>query len=46
MLESALVIVRFFRDIATDLASTHGIIYPEGLDKVMVERLEKLQNGL
>lgn len=46
MLESALVIVRFFRDLATDLAATHGIIYPEGLDKVMVERLEKLQNGL
>ena len=46
MLESALVIVRFFRDLATGLASTHGIIYPERLDKVMVERLEKLQNGL
>lgn len=46
MLESAFVIVRFFRDLATDLASTHGIIYPERLDKVMVKRLEKLQNGL
>ncbi|HMD81926.1 MAG TPA: aminoglycoside 6-adenylyltransferase, partial [Anaerolineales bacterium] len=46
MLESALVLVRFFRELAVDLASTHGIIYPERLDKVMVERLETLQNGL
>jgi hypothetical protein len=45
MLESAFVIVRFFRDLATDLASTHGIIYPERLDKVMMEKLEKLRIG-
>lgn len=45
MLESADVIVRYFRDIATSLATTHGITYPESLDKVMFERLERLRNG-
>ena len=44
MLESAFVIVRFFRDLATSLATTHGITYPERLDKVMLEKLEKLRN--
>jgi len=45
MLESADIIVRFFRDIATGLATTHGITYPEHLDKAMFERLERLRNG-
>lgn len=45
MLESADIIVRFFRDIAIGLATTHGITYPERLDKVMFERLKRLQNG-
>ena len=44
MLESAEIIVRFFRDIATGLASTHGITYPERLDKLMVGKLEELRN--
>jgi predicted nucleotidyltransferase len=44
MVESANVIVHFFRDIAIGLASTHGITYPERLDKVMFERLERLRN--
>jgi hypothetical protein len=44
MLESAFVIVRFFRDLAIALAETHGIPYPERLDTVMVERLEKLRD--
>ena len=45
MLESADVIVRFFQDIAIGLATTHGITYPERLDKVMLGRLKKLRNG-
>ena len=45
MLDAADVIVRFFRDLATGLAITHGITYPERLDKIMLERLEKLRNG-
>jgi predicted nucleotidyltransferase len=46
MLESAIVIVRFFRDLAPSLASKHGITYPERLDKVIVARLEDLQNSI
>ncbi|MEO5887240.1 MAG: aminoglycoside 6-adenylyltransferase [Anaerolineales bacterium] len=45
MLEAAEVIVRFFQNIATSLATTHGITYPESLDKVIFERLERLRNG-
>ena len=45
MLESAFVIIQFFRDLATGLAQTHGITYPERLDTLMVERLEKLRNS-
>ena len=42
MLQAALVIVRFYRNLATSLAATQGITYPERLEKVMVEKLEKL----
>jgi predicted nucleotidyltransferase len=45
MLDSAEIIVRFFQSIATGLARTHGIAYPERLDSVMVGRLEKLRIG-
>ncbi|MEO5886976.1 MAG: aminoglycoside 6-adenylyltransferase [Anaerolineales bacterium] len=45
MLEAADVMVRFFRKLATGLATTHGITYPECLDKVMFERLERVRNG-
>ena len=45
MLVSAFVIVQFFRNLATGLAQTHAIPYPERLDTLMVERLEKLRNG-
>ena len=46
MFESALVIVRFFRDLATDLAATHGIAYPERLDQAMAKKLETLRNDV
>ena len=42
MLHSAYIIVRFYRDLASGLAATHGIAYPERLEGVMVDRLEKL----
>ncbi len=45
MLEAADLILRFFRDIATSLATTHGITYPERLDKLIFEKLERLRNG-
>ena len=46
MLESAFVIVGFFRNIATELSKMHAIIYPERLDKVIVEKLNKLRDEI
>lgn len=46
MLESAFEIVRFFRNVATPLASTYGIAYPECLDQVIAEKLESLRNDV
>ena len=46
MLESAKVIVPFFRELATSLAATHGIMYPDRLDAVILEKLEKLQKEI
>jgi predicted nucleotidyltransferase len=42
MLQAALVLVRFYREVAPVLARTHGITYPAILDRVMSARLEKL----
>jgi hypothetical protein len=42
MLQAALAIVRFYQELAPLLARTHGILYPNGLERVMVDRLEKL----
>jgi len=42
MLQAVLVIVRFYQELAPLLARTHGITYPEDLERVMVDRLEKL----
>jgi hypothetical protein len=42
LLRAALVLVRFYREVAPRLARTHGIAYPTALDRVMSERLEKL----
>jgi predicted nucleotidyltransferase len=46
MLEAALLILRFFRDLAPGLASKHGITYPERLDHVIVAKLENLRNDI
>ena len=43
MLESAFVIVDFYRKLAPALAEEHGITYPEALEKVMVERLREIR---
>src|SRR6185436_8084285 len=45
MLQAALVIVRFYQELAPLLARAHGITYPDGLERVMSERLEKLYNA-
>ena len=42
MLQAALVIVRFYQELAVPLAQTHGIAYPIDLERVMYERLEAL----
>jgi predicted nucleotidyltransferase len=44
MLHSAFVIVRYYQELATQLAQTHGLTYPKKLEQVMVERLEKLRH--
>lgn len=44
MLQAALVIVRYYRDLAPLLARTHDITYPADLERVMSERLEKLSD--
>lgn len=42
MLQAADVIVRFYQELAPLLALTHGLPYPVGLERVMVDRLEQL----
>ena len=42
MLEAARGIVQFFRELARPLAAAHGIPYPDRLDWVMSDRLERL----
>jgi len=45
MLQAALVIARFYRELAPPLARAHGITYPADLERVMSERLEQLCNA-
>jgi hypothetical protein len=45
MLQAALVIVRFYQELAPSLAREHGIPYPADLERVMSERLEQLCNA-
>ena len=44
MLKAALAIVRFYREIASPLAQKHGVHYSQGLERVMMDRLQKLQD--
>jgi predicted nucleotidyltransferase len=46
MLQSALAIVRFYQELAPALARAHGIAYPAALERVMISRLRKLDEGL
>ncbi len=41
MLKAGLAIVRFYRELAPPLAQMHGLPYPQGLERVMMDRLEK-----
>jgi predicted nucleotidyltransferase len=42
MLQAALGIVRFYRELAPPLAEAHGLPYPSALERIMVDRLEQL----
>jgi predicted nucleotidyltransferase len=42
MLQAAIVIVRFYQELAPPLARAHGIPYPIELERVMYDRLEQL----
>lgn len=42
MLKAGFDIVQFFRELAPPLAQMHGLPYPQGLERVMMDRLEKL----
>ena len=41
LLQAVFVTLRFYQTLATDLAHTHGLDYPAGLERVMVKRLEQ-----
>ena len=43
MLQAALVIIRFYQEQAQILTRTHGIAYPAALERVMLDRLDKLK---
>lgn len=42
MLQSVRIIVQFYMEMALSLSATYGIPYPHALERVMLERLEKL----
>lgn len=42
MLQAGFALVRFYRDVAQDLAREHGITYQVGLERMMIARLEAL----
>jgi predicted nucleotidyltransferase len=46
MLASSLALVEFYKELAIPLAKTHGIIYPEILEQVMIRRLENVSHDL
>jgi hypothetical protein len=45
MLQAALVIVRFYQELAPGLAQTHGVMYPADLDRVLSDRLQRLSQA-
>ena len=45
ILNAVIAIVRFYQELAPSLAEEHGIKYPQGLERVMVDRLQKLEEA-
>ena len=44
ILQAAFVTVRFYREIAPALAHKHGLLYSHDLERVMLDRLQRLQD--
>jgi hypothetical protein len=44
ILQAALIVVRFYLQIAPALTQTHGVYYSHELERVMLDRLQKLQD--
>jgi predicted nucleotidyltransferase len=45
MLNAVVAIVHFYQELAPSLAHEHGLKYPQGLERVMSNRLQKLQEA-
>jgi len=45
MLKSGVILVKIYKELATSLARAHDIPYPEVLERIMVQRLEDLQES-
>jgi hypothetical protein len=46
MLKAVITIVHFYQELAPSLGDQHGIEYSKGLERVMLDRLQKLQQGV
>jgi len=45
ILKASLILVRFYLDVAPPLAQLHGIQYSHGLERVMLDRFQELQDA-
>jgi len=45
MLRAVMTIVHFYQELAPSLADQHGIKNPRSLERVMLDRLQKLQQS-
>ena len=45
MLNAVVAIVHLYQELAPSLADEHGLKYPQGLERVMINRLQKLQEA-
>ena len=45
MLKAVITIVHFYQELAPSLVQEHGIKYPQGLERLMLDRLQKLHNA-
>jgi predicted nucleotidyltransferase len=46
MLRAVLIVVRYYQDLAPPLATARGIAYPVDLERVMLDRLERLGDAV